>query len=88
MSFSNIDDYLYTLHFILLAVTSSNGMSVENSLILLVICNISIVKNLFVGEFLRFRITVTLLIETLSTWYAVARCIKELMMTTNFSFGL
>ena len=68
-------------------VSSFKCMFVENSLILLVICNTSIVRNSFVGELLRFKITLALLNETLSALYAMVRCIKELMMTINFSFG-
>ena len=48
------------LHFILMMVSSLKRMSVKNSLILLVIRNISILKNSFAGEFLRFAITLTL----------------------------
>ena len=68
-------------------VSSFKCMFVENSLILLVICNNSIVRNSFVGELLRFKITLALLNETLSALYAMVRCIKELMMIINFSFG-
>ena len=71
--------------FILVIVSSLKCMPVEDLSILLMVCNTSIVKNLSVGEFWRFMVTLTLLNEILSAWYTVVSCIKELMMINRSS---
>ena len=77
------------LFFILLIVNSLKCISAEKSLTLLVIRKTSIVKNSFVGEFLRILLRLSLLWQTtLSEWNAMVNCIKEIITKRTFDLRL
>ena len=64
-------------------------ISAENSLILWVIRKTSVVKNSFVGEFLRIVLRLGLLLQTnFSEWNAMVNWIKEIITKRTFDLRL